>query len=79
MRPAAGGEASARAACSRCRHYAGESSAVEGEVPGLAILSSAYGSVRADTAYCRRHDVFFVPLAACPEFSTADVASGASY
>jgi len=38
-------------------------------IPGLNILSSAYGSVRADTGLCQRHDVFVTArTAACPQF-----------
>ncbi len=36
----------------------GAPAALERAVPGLNILSSAYGSVRADTGLCVRHECF---------------------
>jgi hypothetical protein len=55
--------------CATCRFFTGAPAVLERAVPGVNILSSAYGSVRADTGLCQRHDVFVTERsAACPEF-----------
>ena len=55
--------------CAECRFFTGAPAALERAIPGLNILSSAYGSVRADTGLCRRHDTFVTARsAACPQF-----------
>jgi len=55
--------------CGACRFFTGTPAALEQAVPGLNILSSAYGSVRADTGLCERHAVFTTArTAACPQF-----------
>lgn len=41
--------------CQDCRYYLAEPGALERALPGMAILSSAYGSVRADTGVCECH------------------------
>lgn len=41
-----------------CRYLVGTPAALERAIPGLNVLSSAYGSVRADTCLCSRHDRF---------------------
>ncbi len=51
--------------CGRCPHYLGESAALESALPGLNILSSAFGSVRDETGLCRRFEVFVVRTAGC--------------
>ena len=56
--------------CRECAHFVSEPRDLEALIPGLNIMSSAYGSVRADTAYCRLNDVFLTPTPACPGFST---------
>jgi hypothetical protein len=59
--------------CAACRSFAGAAAALERAIPGLNILSSAYGSVRADTGLCQRHDVFVTARsAACPQFEKAE-------
>jgi hypothetical protein len=69
------GQASADAAaggathCAACRFFTGAPAAVERAIPGLSILSSAYGSVRADTGLCERHGVFTTARrASCPQY-----------
>jgi hypothetical protein len=58
--------------CAACRFFTGAPAALERAVPGVNILSSAYGSVRADTGLCERHDVFVTARTpACPEFEKA--------
>jgi len=55
--------------CGACRFLIGAPAALERAVPGLNILSSAYGSVRADTALCERHEHFVTSATeACPAF-----------
>jgi hypothetical protein len=55
--------------CGVCRFFTGAPAALERAIPGLNILSSAYGSVRADTGLCERHGVFTTAhSAACPQF-----------
>jgi hypothetical protein len=52
-----------------CRFFTGAPAALERAVPGLNILSSAYGSVRADSGLCERHGAFTTARrAACPQF-----------
>jgi len=47
--------------------------ALERAIPGVNILSSTYGSVRADTGLCERHGVFTTARsAACPQFEVDD-------
>jgi hypothetical protein len=44
--------------CGVCRFFTGAPAALERAIPGVNILSSAYGSVCADTGLCERHGVF---------------------
>ena len=63
--------------CGGCRHYTGEPHALEAAIPGLNILSSAYGSVRADTGLCGRHESFVrAASAACAEFTVVGSGEG---
>ena len=56
--------------CGACRFLTGAPAALERAIPGLNILSSAYGSVRADTALCERHERFVTSRTeACAQFS----------
>lgn len=55
--------------CRDCQHFVIDPAELEHAIPGLNILSSAYGSVRADTALCRRHDRFITPMPACADFA----------
>jgi hypothetical protein len=60
--------------CAACRYFTGAAAALERAVPGVNILSSAYGSVRADTGLCERHDIFVTARsAACPQFAEMHV------
>jgi len=55
--------------CANCRFFTGAPAALERVIPGFNILSSAYGSVRADTGLCERRGVFTTAhSAACPQF-----------
>jgi hypothetical protein len=54
--------------CKDCRFFVSAPAALERALPGLNILSSAYGAVRADTALCTHHDRFIVAAPACAQF-----------
>ncbi|MBF0455337.1 MAG: hypothetical protein HQL72_11040 [Magnetococcales bacterium] len=54
--------------CGYCRHFVSEPLALEREIPGLNILSSALGSVRGETGLCRWHDQFYTVHQSCPHF-----------
>lgn len=56
--------------CIRCRHALLRPDHLEAAIPGLNILSSAYGSVRAETGLCRRHDKFITARSACADFES---------
>ncbi len=56
------------ASCWQCTHFVIDSRELEAIIPGLNIVSSTYGSVRADTAYCKFKDIFLVPALACHGF-----------
>jgi len=58
----------ATATCRECRFFSCAPGALERAVPGVNILSSAYGSVRADTAICEHRGVFITPAPACSDF-----------
>ena len=58
------------ASCRQCVHFVNEPEELENIIPGLSIVSSAYGSVRADTAYCRFKDIFLTPILACHAFKS---------
>jgi len=56
--------------CGGCRFFTGEPAALERAIPGLNILSSAYGSVRDETGLCDQRESFVTFVnAACAEFS----------
>ena len=66
--------------CGACRYFNGAPAALERAIPGLNILSSAYGSVRGNTGLCEWHDSFVTrATAACAGFAhPAQRESGAS-
>lgn len=56
--------------CGACRFFTGTPAALERALPGLNILSSAYGSVRGNTGLCEHHDSFVTSATpACPAFA----------
>jgi hypothetical protein len=60
----------AQVRCGACRFFIGTPAALERAVPGLNILSSAYGSVRGNTGLCERHDSFVTAATeACSAFN----------
>jgi hypothetical protein len=57
--------------CAACRFFTGAPDALGRAIPGVNILSSAYGSVRADTGLCERHGAFTTARsAACAQFES---------
>lgn len=54
--------------CGECAHFADDPAALEQAIPGLNILSSAFGSVRDETGLCRRRDAFVTPVYCCQDF-----------
>jgi hypothetical protein len=54
--------------CRECHFFTSEPGELERALPGLNVLSSAYGSVRADTAICEHRCIFITPAPACPDF-----------
>ena len=56
------------ASCRQCAHFVIAPEELEDIIPGLNIVSSAYGSVRADTGYCKFNDVFVTSTDFCPNF-----------
>jgi hypothetical protein len=65
--------------CGACRFFTGTPAALERAVPGLNILSSAYGSVRGSTGLCQAHDSFITAVsAACVVFSARQPEEGRS-
>ncbi|MBF0252103.1 MAG: hypothetical protein HQL35_15925 [Alphaproteobacteria bacterium] len=61
--------------CGHCRHFIDDPQDLEAEVEGLKILSSAFGSVRADTGWCKRWDRFCTARTTCDAYSprTAEI------
>ncbi len=54
--------------CHDCRLFVTEPQELERALPGLNILSSAFGSVRADTGLCQASATLITPQGACPAF-----------
>lgn len=55
-------------ACSTCVGFVGNAEELEREIAGLKILSSAFGSVRAETGLCRTREMFCVADHHCPQW-----------
>jgi hypothetical protein len=51
--------------CSSCCYFIVEPLQLEKAIPGLGILSSALGSVRGDTGWCKLQDIFLVADKSC--------------
>lgn len=64
-----GVQAASTQRCGGCRFFTGEPAALERAIPGLNILSSAYGSVRDNTGLCEKRESFVTfATAACAKF-----------
>ena len=55
--------------CRQCRHFRNDAQYLETAFPGLASMSSGYGSVRADDGICTRHDRYLNAESSCVQFS----------
>ena len=55
--------------CRHCAHFCNDPKVLEQAMPGIASLSSAYGSVRSDDGLCARHDRYLSAQSGCSEFS----------
>ncbi|MHB8623465.1 MAG: hypothetical protein ACYC9J_09265 [Sulfuricaulis sp.] len=65
-----GAPAASTQRCGACRFFTGEPAALERAIPGLNILSSAYGSVRANTGLCEQYESFVTFVTpACDKFN----------
>lgn len=67
------------ASCMQCAYFVIAPDELEQLIPGLNIVSSAYGSVRAETGYCRCNDVFVTPTEACAGFKMQLTVGGSKY
>jgi len=54
--------------CADCVHFDGAARTLEAEIPGLAVMSSGYASVRADDGLCRLHDRYLSGRSRCESF-----------
>ncbi|MDD5248786.1 MAG: hypothetical protein PHY45_07365 [Rhodocyclaceae bacterium] len=54
--------------CTQCLHCEDDPGSIERLLPGMNILSSAYGNTRGITAICQHHDMFISPGLACADF-----------
>jgi hypothetical protein len=54
--------------CGNCGHFVGEALALEREFVGFNILSSAFGSVRADSGWCRLQDLVRLARDGCQQY-----------
>jgi len=63
------GSASAQGSCVSCRYFRNGAAFLEAAIPGLASLSSASASVRADDGLCLLHDRYRGARATCARFA----------
>jgi hypothetical protein len=64
-------ERPAAPSCWRCTHFVNDPGKIEAAMPGLVIMSSAYGSVRAEDGLCQRHDRYVRANFGCDQFRCA--------
>jgi len=57
--------------CARCVHFQSSPVLIEQRLSGLASLSSAYASIRAEDGLCMRHDRYVAATSACAELRAA--------
>ena len=55
--------------CADCEHFRDSPAHLEREVPGLKVLSSAWGSVSAGAGLCAERDIVTAPSATCERFA----------
>jgi hypothetical protein len=63
------GVARVQGRCAACAHFRNDAAYLESVLGGLASLSSAHGSVRADDGICLRHDRYLSARAQCADFT----------
>lgn len=61
--------------CRTCRHFRNDASFLEAALPGLASLSSGYGSVRADDGLCLLHDRYLGARSSCADHAVPQTQS----
>jgi hypothetical protein len=54
--------------CHTCRHFVDDPQELEDSLPGLTILSSAWGSTRGDAGLCASHGTWQDPETGCPDY-----------
>ncbi|HEY6453028.1 MAG TPA: hypothetical protein VIX87_10565 [Steroidobacteraceae bacterium] len=54
--------------CGRCRFFSPAPQDIERQLPGLRVLSSAYGAVRAEDGLCREHDRYIAASGSCAAY-----------
>jgi len=64
-------ERKAEAVCANCAEFLDDPKQLESELPGITILSSAYGDTRGDQGLCRRHQRLVTPGLTCEAFRPA--------
>jgi len=60
--------------CRDCKYFNDDPQYLERELKGLTILSSAYGSTRANAGICDKLNLFLEPIRAgeCPDFAATE-------
>ena len=61
--------------CRTCRHFRNDAAFLEAALPGLASLSSGYGSVRADDGLCLLRDRYLGARSSCAEHAPPETPS----
>ncbi|MGN7612232.1 hypothetical protein ACQZV8_09130 [Magnetococcales bacterium HHB-1] len=54
--------------CKTCTYFINHPHALEQALPGFSALSSARGSVRADTGLCQLKETFYVARDSCTDY-----------
>jgi len=63
------GNAALAGKCAVCAHFRNEPDYLEREIPGLATMSSAHASVRADDGICTLHERYLSARSTCTAFA----------
>jgi len=58
--------------CRDCHHFLDSGLEIEAELPGLTILSSAFGDAMGDQGLCRVHERLVPPRHSCPDFEGSE-------
>ncbi|SDT93614.1 hypothetical protein SAMN05444156_0886 [Verrucomicrobium sp. GAS474] len=62
--------------CGNCVHFANAPAAMEEAMPGLATMSSGFGSVRAQDGLCALHGYYLAAWDRCGKFAERSAAPG---